>query len=243
MTTTAHNYHQQDSHLTVTQRQGGLPRRANLLVRESRVSVAILLAFVAALSASCRKPQTRVAEPEDADFRDGDLVLRCGCGAESRAVTYGGRSTYSHIGILIRDDSLNTWMVVHAVPGEAAKGEPEYIKYETLEAFYSPDRACKGAWMRMLCSDSTAARAAAYCLGKHRDSVLFDNSYLLSDTSELYCCELVWRAFLRQGMDISSGNRHTIPTIFCSEGEGIFPSDIEKSDKTDFVKPFNFKQL
>lgn len=204
----------------------------------------LLPVLVTAMFVSCRtKPRTRIVVPEDEAFRNGDLVLRCGWGAESRAVTYGGRSTYSHIGILVHDDSLNTWMVVHAVPGEAAENEPEYIKYETLEAFYSSDRACKGAWMRLQCPDSSAARAAAYCVGKYRDSVLFDNSYLLSDTSELYCCELVWQAFLREDMDITSGNRHDIPTLFCSEGEGIFPSDIEKSDKTAFVKPFNSTQL
>ncbi len=218
------------------------------IVRQSYLSMRhlffLFLVFFAAVFVSCgTKPRTRIVVPEDEVFRNGDLVLRCGWGAESRAVTYGGRSAYSHIGILVRDDSLNTWMVVHAVPGEAVKDEPEYIKYETLEAFYSSDRACKGAWMRLQCPDSSAALAAAYCLDKYRDSVLFDNSYLLGDTSELYCCELVWRAFLCQDMDITSGSRHDVPTLFCSEGEAIFPSDIEKSDKTAFVKPFNSTQL
>ena len=192
---------------------------------------------------SCGAGKKKQVLLTEGDFRDGDLVLRCGYGAESRAVTYGGQSVYSHIGILIFSEIQDTWMVVHAVPGEARKDEPEYIKYEPLEAFFSPDRACKGAWMRVNCTDSAAAAAARYCLEKHRDSVLFDNDYLLCDTSELYCCELVWRAFLQQGTDISSGSRHSIPTLFCTEGEGIFPSDIEKSDKTLFVKPFNYKQL
>ena len=211
---------------------------------ERRSNFVVLLVAVTVMFVSCStKPRTRIVVPEDEVFRNGDLVLRCGWGAESRAVTYGGQSVYSHVGILVYDERMKTWMVVHAVPGEAVKEEPEYIKYEPVEDFFSPERACKGAWIRLLCSDSVAARAAAYCMDKYRDSVLFDNSYLLLDTTELYCCELVWRAFLNQGMDITSGNRHDIPTLFCSEGEGIFPSDIEKSDKTDFVKPFKSKQL
>ncbi|MCR4664948.1 MAG: hypothetical protein K5660_06240 [Paludibacteraceae bacterium] len=207
-------------------------------------SILFLLVLPGAMFVSCgAKSRAYIVLPENADYRSGDLVLRCGYGAESRAVSYGGQSVYSHVGMLVFDDRLNHWMVVHAVPGETRADEPEYIKYEAIENFFASDRACKGAWMRVLCADSSAAHAAAYCLNKYNDSVLFDNSYLLGDTTELYCCELVWRAYLGQGIDITSGNRHAIPTLFCAEAEGIFPSDIEKSDKTVFVKPFNFVQL
>ena len=59
-------------------------------------------------------------------FREGDLVLRCGYGAESRVVTEASSSIYSHIGILHYDTLTAQWMVVHAVPGEAEKGQRLY---------------------------------------------------------------------------------------------------------------------
>ena len=194
------------------------------------------------LLGSCGSRHERVEVTDTGDFRNGDLVLRCGCGAESRAVTRRSGSTYSHIGILQFDSLLGEWMVIHAVPGENEPGEPEYIKRETLTEFYAPVRAQKGAWMRIDCSDETADRAARYCRNKYEEHVLFDNDYLLCDTTELYCCELVWLAYLREGLDISDSMRCEVPTVICKEGECIFPSNIENGKNTLFVKHFNTKQ-
>lgn len=190
----------------------------------------------------CKTQHERVEITGTEDFRDGDLLLRCGCGAESRMVVSRSHSTYSHIGILQYDSVSGEWMVIHAVPGESAAGEPEYLKRETLAEFYSPMRAQKGAWMRIDCSDEKARHAAEYCRRKADEQVLFDNAYLLDDTTELYCCELVWLAYLREGLDISSGGRFEVPTVICKEGECIFPSNIENGKNTLFVKPFKSKQ-
>ena len=179
----------------------------------------------------------------DEPFRNGDMVLRCGHGMESKAVTQKSRSAYSHIGILQYDSLLRQWLVLHAVPGESPKGEPDYLKAEPIEMFFSSDRAGNGAWLRIDCPDSIAAAAATYCRSKIEQRVVFDSSYLLDDTTQLYCTELVWRAYLAQGLDISSGNRHEVPTLFCEEGECIFPCDIENGDKTLYVKPFKTQQL
>ena len=175
-------------------------------------------------------------------FRNGDLVLRCGMGAESRVVCERSRSTFSHIGILQQDPATGQWNVLHAVPGESGRG-PEWLKAEPIEVFFGPDRACKGAWMRVNCSDSVAERAADYCRTKVEEHVLFDNDYLLGDTTELYCCELVWRAYLMQGIDISGGKRYSVPEVFCDEGECIFPCNIEENETTLFIQPFKNKTL
>lgn len=180
---------------------------------------------------------------EDADFREGDLVLRCGWGMESQAVVESSNSVYSHIGMLHYDSLSALWMVIHAVPGEAEKGEPEYLKYESLSDFYAPDRAKCGAWMRIDCSDSIASSAVLYALGKVRGKVTFDNDYLLSDTTQLYCTELVYQAYLHQGLDITDGHRRDLPVILCKDGEGIFPIDIEESSHVLFVQPFQTKKL
>ncbi|MBQ7530919.1 MAG: hypothetical protein IJT12_04365 [Paludibacteraceae bacterium] len=171
---------------------------------------------------------------DSVEWREGDIALRCGWGMESRAVTANGRSTYSHAGLLHYDSVNSIWQVVHAVPGE---DEPEYLKAEPLAVFYCPERARSGAWFRVNCSDSIARQATKYALRKVAEQVVFDNSYLLEDTTMLYCTELVWRSYLTVGIDVSGGYRHDAPRIFSKEGECIFPGDLEKSETTLYVKP------
>lgn len=171
-------------------------------------------------------------------WREGDIALRCGWGAESRAVTAKGQSTYSHVGLLHHDSIGNIWQVIHAVPGE---DEPEYLKAEPLSVFYGSQRARIGAWLRVNCSDSIARQSVAYALWKVSERVLFDNDYLLNDTTQLYCTELVWRSYLTVGIDVSDGNRHDVTRFFSAEGECLLPSDIEMSKSTLYVKPLTNK--
>ena len=201
------------------------------------------IALTLLLLCCCSTRHERVETTGEEGFRNGDMVLRAGCGAESRLVMQRSNSSFSHIGILQYDSLPGQWMVIHAVPAENEPGEPEYIKREALTDFFAPIKAQKGAWMRINCSDETANRAAQYCRNKYEERVLFDNDYLLRDTTELYCCELVWLAYLREGIDISDGMRYEVPTVFCPEGECIFPVNIENGKNTLFVKHFNTKHL
>ena len=206
------------------------------------VKLADIILLMALLLCGCTRYHEKVVLTGQDEFREGDLVLRCGNGAESRVVTEASNSIYSHIGILHYDTLQAQWMVIHAVPGENAPGEPEYLKREPLTDFFAPMTAQCGAWMRIDCSDEAAKRAAEYCRLKADEHVLFDNDYLLEDSTELYCCELVWRAYLREGIDISDGHRGDVPTVICKEGECIFPSHIENSKNTLFVKQFKTKK-
>lgn len=198
--------------------------------------VAALIVGIALVMSACRSHPERVKVSGQDEWREGDVVLRCGSGLESRVVTQSSHSAYSHVGLLHYDSLCKEWQVVHAVPGE---DEPEYVKTEPLSVFYSPFRARNGAWMRVDCSDSVARKAVQYALKKAEQHILFDNDYLLADSTFLYCTELVWRAFMAQGLDVTNGRRHPLPTMFSKEGEAIFPSDIEQSETTLFVKPFN----
>lgn len=203
------------------------------------INLSIKSRFAAALFVSlcllgCSRQQ-QVCFTAD-EWREGDLVLRCGYGLESKAVSTQSRSLYSHIGLLHYDSLQGEWQVVHAVPAE---DEPEYVKAEPVTLFFSPARAQRGAWLRVDCSDEVAKKAADYALEKEKQQVLFDNDYSLDDSTQIYCTELVWRAYGAQGIDISGGRRHPAPTFFCKEGEGIFPIDIEQSETTLFVKHFN----
>lgn len=204
---------------------------------------AILLAITFVLFFVACQRHVHAVDYSGFTFRNGDLVFRCGHGLESRAVKNRSRSVYSHVGILRYDSLAESWMVLHAVPGEHAEGQPAYLKADLLKDFFDPERAEAGAWLRLTCSDSIASKAAEYCMNKVKDSVLFDNAYLLKDSVRLYCCELVWRAYLSVGIDISGGVRHDVPKMFCPEGECIFPVDIQNSEYTSFVQPFKCYEL
>jgi uncharacterized protein YycO len=206
------------------------------------VKLADIILLMALLLCGCTRYQEKVVLTGQDEFREGDLVLRCGNGAESRVVTEASNSIYSHIGILHYDTLQAQWMVIHAVPGEAERGVPEYLKCELLSDFYAADRAVRGAWMRVDCSDSIAAKATRYALRKVEERVEFDNDYLLSDTLQIYCTELVWQAYLHQGIDLSEGHRHEVPSLFSQDGECIFPCDIETSSKIKYVQPFKTQQ-
>ena len=208
--------------------------------KKSRYIAALFVFVCVALSAcSGKQGHVEVIDLSDStEWRDGDIALRCGWGMESRAVTANGRSAYSHVGLIHYDSINRMWEIIHAVPGE---DDPEYLKAEPLSAFYSKERARSGAWLRVDCSDSIAKQAVEYALRKVDEKVLFDNDYLLEDTTKLYCTELIWRSFLTVGIDVSSGNRHSAPRLVCAEEECIFPNDLEKSVTTLYVKPLKFK--
>ena len=208
------------------------------LFEESRFTAALFVPvciLISLLFVACRPHQPVAYEQAESEWREGDLALRCGWSKESRAIVAKGQCSYSHIGLL-HYDSVAGWTVVHAVPDE---DDPEYLKTEPVSVFWSPERAQLGGWLRVDCSDSVAAAAVRYALQKVADRVLFDNIFLLSDTTKLYCTELVWRSYLTQGIDVSSGYRQYLPAFISREGEIIFPSDIEKSRTTLFVKPLN----
>jgi uncharacterized protein YycO len=206
--------------------------------RKGRFVAAFFVTLCVVLCA-CNSPREKVVYETD-EWRNGDLVLRCGYGMESRMVVERSRSTYSHIGMLYRDSAKDEWLVIHAVPGE---DDPEYVKAEPITLFYSSERAKNGAWLRIDCSDNIAQKAVQYALKKVTEHCLFDNDYLLADSSQFYCTELVWRAYNQQGIDITSGKRHEVPSFFCKERACIFPNDIEQSETTLFVKPLKTKVL
>ena len=210
--------------------------------KKSHYIVALFVFVCVALSAcSGKQGHVEVIDLSDStEWRDGDIALRCGWGMESRAVTANGRSAYSHVGLIHYDSINRIWEIIHAVPGE---DDPEYLKAEPLSVFYHKERAKCGAWLRVDCSDSIARQAVQYAQRKVNEHILFDNDYLLEDTTRLYCTELVWHSFLISGIDATGGNRHSVPQFICAEEECIFPSDLEKSKSTLYVKPFKFKLL
>ena len=153
---------------------------------------------------ACRDaPLQATILPSSVSLRAGDIVFRRGLGAMSYAVTTADRGgKYSHVGVVA--DSCGVLMVVHAVPGEPDyKGDVDRVKMDTPERFFSTAYAAIGEVFRPL--DSVrATQVAAQALEVYKRRVKFDHDYDDTDTTKMYCTELVTFALRRAGYDVSS---------------------------------------
>ena len=154
------------------------------------------------------------------NLRSGDIAFRLGRTLESRVIaTEGG---YSHVGIVIRLDS--TLQIAHIEP---SRGGSELTKYESLEQFFHPDNATSGAVMRIEGLGSEQQASVENYLFSCKN-ITFDHDYKLSDTTQMYCTELAFRAFSEIGIDITNGIRHRVPL---AQEEVILPTDISNNDR------------
>lgn len=175
--------------------------------------------------------------PDGVELRPGDVVLRRGSGIMSRAVLMADRGgAYSHVGIVA--DSAGTAVVVHAVPGEPDyDGDPDRVKMETAERFYGRMNASAGCVMR--CADSAvAARAAVAAVRVYRRGTLFDHDYDGSDTTRMYCCELVESAYTEAGMPLATGERHSYNMPGLRLDSIMLPSDFRESPRLRVINEF-----
>lgn len=170
-------------------------------------------------------------------FREGDIVFRRGTGFTSRIVLAADeRGTYSHTGILKMYNG--TWYVIHAVPGEPDfKGDVDRVKMEPIELFFDMKRAVKGAVMRVRNDSIAACKAAHSALRLFRRHVMFDNSYNLNDTTELYCTELIDYVYQQEGVDLPEG-RVTPVNIPGFNGNYLMPNDIAQSKRLCLIYYF-----
>ena len=179
--------------------------------------------LILSLITSCRSGGNHYAatlpEIPISNFHSSDVAFRLGRTIESRAIAADGG--YSHVGIIIRKDS--TLKVAHIEP---SRNGGERTKYESLEQFFHPDNASSGAVMRIENLNSTQLAVVENYLFSCKN-ISFDHDYKLSDTTQMYCTELVYRAFLEIGIEITNV-RHHVPL---AHEEVILPTDIFKSDK------------
>lgn len=170
-------------------------------------------------------------------FHEGDIVFRRGMGLTSQIVLAAdSKGTYSHIGILKQID--NNWYVIHAVPGEPDyKGDADRVKIDDLYRFFAPDRASRGAVMRVDGESQAAQRAAQHALALFEAGVLFDHDYNLTDTTQMYCTELVNYVYQKEGIDLSEGrlSHINIPGL---GGTYLLPNDIAQNQKLQIIYSF-----
>ena len=180
------------------------------------VAVLALVVFV-----SCSRTGFVSILPEGCKLKAGDLVFRRGNGVTSRAVLMADqRGGYSHVGIVV--DSCGKMMVVHAVPDEPDyEGDIDRVKMETPEKFFLSVNAKIGEVKRLKGDTATAA----------------DHDYDDTDTTEMYCCELVEHVYKKAGLSLAGDTRHDIllpgMRLHC-----ILPSDLCDNERLESIISF-----
>jgi len=168
---------------------------------------------------------------------EGDLAFRRGNSVKSQAVLYADKEgEYSHVGIIVKENE--DFMVMHITPGERKAGETvDKIKMETLDDFFACDKAKRGAIMHF--SDSECAeKAAQYAKEFFEKEILFDHDYDLDDSITMYCSEMVWRAYLKAGKDITNQRRSEVKYSPIHSGTYILPSDIYQNEYLTIIYEF-----
>lgn len=161
-------------------------------------------------------------------LKSGDLIFRQGTDAVSAAVLAGkAKSIYSHVGMIMVKDGV-PW-VIHSVPAET-ESEAGGVKLEPLDLFARSDRAIHVAIMRpRRMQADTGARAVSNALkliGRP-----FDAAFNLQDDSEIYCTELVARAYFPLNINLYQ-KLQAVQLPFIS-GYFLLPQDIfEQSQLT-----------
>lgn len=194
-----------------------------------------LLLLLLVLPGGCRRKAVGNPAPPFPyeQMREGDLAFRCGQGFFSRAVMSAEEEPlYSHVGVLVKENG--EWKVVHAVPAEAEfSGDFDRVKAEGIGTFFAPDRAFRGSLVHTGLADSarvSALREEALQLA--RDSVLFDGSFSLADSTKLYCTELVWMLYRHAGEDLSEGHRRYI-NVFGIQADCLLPEHLYAYSKNE----------
>lgn len=186
----------------------------------------ICMALMATAMISCNGNNQNSIFPAGCELRTGDIVFRRGGGISSHAVMMADiNGRYSHVGIVV--DSAGKKMIVHAVPGEPDfEGDPDRVKMDTPENFFSVTNANAGEVKRLRGDTLTPIKAAAFAMEIYRRYTLFDHDYDDSDTTKMYCCEIVEFAYAKAGRSLAGTVRHDIKLPGLNAFHCMLPSDI-----------------
>ena len=186
--------------------------------RWRRVLILALVFVSCVLGAAAASPYFEDSVvPSFEGARPGDVVLVRGRTLRSIALHLleSDRDSYTHVGIVVFDKDVCT--VIHAHPSETV------VIQELCDSFVTPTKVSRAVVYRLATPDgqSQASRAADAAQAYQRALIQFDDRFDLSTEDKFYCTELVWRAYLVAGVDLTDRK-------FASR-KYLFPSDIVKS--------------
>lgn len=157
----------------------------------------------------------------------GDVILRRGRDAVSAVVLAADQgSRFSHVGIIADIGQLVA--VVHALPEDEDHPEGQVL-VQSIGDFLAPEKASEFAIYRLdRPSKETAKAAAQRAVRYFREHRRFDADFRLETPDELYCSELVWRAFRESGIDLID-KQFAHLALPLGSGEFVLPSSFTKS--------------
>lgn len=147
------------------------------------------------------------------ELMDGDIIFRRTDALRGRvARTTDLHADYSHAGLLSLKDGNRT--VIHADPARlgAARGR---VVETTLDGFIGDSTVVRVAVYRLRLRDDTRMVHAMRWAGGHAArGTPFDNDFNLSDSTAMYCTELVWRAYRVVGLEVGPPTRRAARSLF-----------------------------
>ena len=160
----------------------------------------------------------------------GDLIFRRMHGLASQYVDLLDREgEFSHVGMISVPPNSDQVFVIHVQPEN-----PSTVQQETIQDFLQGARTFAiyrlteaGAF-----ADLAVSRAMEW-LGE-RD---FDLKFDLETDHTLYCTELVWKAYLYAGIDITGGELNHVNFPFLETKVVILPSSFFESGLVSQVYP------
>ncbi|NNG28011.1 MAG: hypothetical protein HKM87_10825 [Ignavibacteriaceae bacterium] len=208
-------------------------KEVSLLLRSLLVSVllfTIILVFASYSfinSYSSSSIQNSLSAVSKLNLQNGDLIFRRGTSIESQVVLLTDKeSEYSHVGMIYKINGEA--YVLHTVPKEN-DDDPGYIKFESIEEFLSERKAARVGIYRLIQNFSEKINiASSYAYNCYIKNYRFDNNYDLESDKELYCTELIWKAYMQAGIDLVCNRLKEINIIVASRTL-IMPSSIIES--------------
>jgi len=206
-----------------------------LLLRRLLISVLLLTiilifacySFINSHSNNSIQKHNSSLEISKLNLQSGDLIFRRGTSIESQIVLLTDQeSDFSHVGMIYKING--EVFVIHTVPRED-DADPGYIKLEPINQFLSDGKASRLAIFRLKQNFSEKINiASSYAYNCYVNKYCFDNNYDLVSDKQLYCTELIWKAYKLAGIDLVCNRLKNINIIVTSRTM-IMPSSIIES--------------
>ena len=132
--------------------------------------------------------------------------------------------------------SLNSDSILESITLFFSSSEMTY-SVSAISKFFSTFNAVMGEVMRHK-DQKVAEVAAREALRLYRRGILFDHDYDDSDSTKLYCSELVERAYLGAGVSLAEERRHDFIVPGFHFEHVIMPTDIYESSMIRTISRF-----
>ena len=175
-------------------------------------------------------PHAGIRSFSNLELKAGDVVFRRGRSLNGRAVLMADTaSRFSHVGLVTEVLAERDSRVVHALPPESGLGGG--VVSSALGEFISQERATDWAVFRLAPSwpSSVAEEAARIATVMAERGLGFDGEFDSLDEREVYCTELVWRAYREAGLDLAQGQFDEVRIPLLGKAQVILPSRLQNS--------------